>query len=65
MSLYLGHGIRQTGTRGKFDPIYNGPYRVVNRISTNTYVVVNDQEQRQHQVHVCDMQPLFDRIFSN
>jgi hypothetical protein len=38
--------IRYPGMRGKFDPIYNGPYRVVNRMATNTYIVVNDQEQR-------------------
>jgi hypothetical protein len=61
--MYSRYGIRQHGMRGKLDPIYNGPYRVTNRLSTNTYVVQNDQDQRQHQVHVCDMHPLFDRIY--
>jgi hypothetical protein len=56
--------IRQHGLRGKLDPIYNGPYRVVNRLSSNTYIVDNDQEQRQNQVHVSDMHPVFQRIFS-
>ncbi len=61
--MYSRYGIRQHGMRGKLDPIYNGPYRVTNRLSTNTYVVQNDQDQRQHQVHVCDMHPLFERIY--
>ena len=62
--MYSGHGIRQHGLRGKLDLIYNGPYRVVNRMSSNTYIVDNDQQQRQHQVHVSDMHPVFQRIFS-
>jgi hypothetical protein len=63
--VYFGHGLRHHGLRGKLDPIYNGPYRVVNRMASNTYIVVNDQEQRQLQVHVCDLRPVFERIYSS
>ena len=51
--------IRHHGARSKSTPIYDGPFTVTKILSSHTYIVNNEQANRQHQVHVNDMHPIF------
>ena len=54
--------IRQHRPHGKTDPSYLGPYRVTKCISPLTYIVTNDEDTREIQVHVSDIHPIFHSV---
>ena len=51
--------IRHHGARSKSTPTYDGPFTVIKTFSPHTYIVTNEHADRQHQVHVNDMHPIF------
>ena len=51
--------IKRQGIRNKFDERQSGPFRITGTVGNNhlTFIVENDHEPGQHQVHVNDMTP--------
>lgn len=51
--------MKRRGNLGKFDERQLGPFRIVEKIGDNhlTYVVRNDHNQQQYQVHINDLTP--------
>ena len=49
--------MKQHGHRGKFGEKYSGPFRIVDKLDQNhlTYLIKNDHESNQYQVHVNDL----------
>lgn len=51
--------VKRHGSRSKFDERQSGPFRIVEKLGTShlTYIIKNDHESDQYQVHVNDLSP--------